>query len=536
MGFSAGRLMSLSKEERLEIAAKCLEDPLLFCKTFLPHLFPKEIPWVHRGLWAILTRQTEFLKKYGELDKIFSNFVVQRTKKDTPRPVFVWKDDKILLDIERYTEIMLPRGFSKTTLAGVAATLRGIAYLDWNFLVYVSETLGHATMQLTNVKRELETNLKFQAVFGELVPSNSSPLKWTNDLAELTNGQIIAARGRGGQIRGLNHRGNRPDRIIVDDVEDKESVSTDEQRKKTRQWAFGDLMPALPEMNPDAQMIALGTLLHQDALLVSWAKDPQWLPIIFGAYDKQGELLWKENLDEKKLQAKKESYTLVGEINLFWMEYHNQIRDDATALFQQKYFKHAEEPPRLRKGIYIDPAIGEDATADEAAIYVVGMSENGYIYVCENWSKRNAEPRELIDQYFDMAKRHEIDSRCHGIEANGFQAALIHLLREEMFRKKYYFEPIKVTHKTKKFMRIKGMLQPRYAGGYIYHSCNCTKLESQLLDFPNGKYDDHADAMAGAVALLDPLASFAIGDGEDPAKDEYPPLEEELGEWRCQEI
>lgn len=526
--------MSLSKEERLAIAAECLADPILFCKTFLPHLFPGRIPWVHRGLWAILTRQTDFLWKYGEVDKIISNFVVQRRPKDPPRSIFVQKGEKLLLDIERYTEIMLPRGFSKTTLAGVAATLRGIAYLDWNFLVYVSETLGHATMQTTNVKRELETNVKFQAVFGELVPSNSSPLKWTNDIAELTNGQILVARGRGGQIRGLNHRGHRPDRVIVDDVEDKESVSTDDQRKKTRQWAFADLMPALPEMNPDAQMIALGTLLHQDALLVTLAKDAQWLPIVFGAYDRQGELLWPENLDDRKLQAKKESYTLAGEINLYWMEYHNQIRDEASAHFKDRFFKQAEEPIGLRKSIYLDPAISDEKNADEATIYVVGMSEAGQIYVCENWAKRGAEPRELIDQYFDMAKRHQIDSRCHGVEANGYQAALIHLLREEMFRKKYYFEPIKVTHVKKKTDRIKGILQPRFAAGYVHFCCDCSKLQTQLLDFPNGKHDDHPDALAGAIALLDPFASFAIGDGEDPAKDEYKPLEDELGEWRSQ--
>lgn len=524
--------MSLSKEEITEVAKQGLIDPVFFCKTFLPNLFPGRIPWVHRGIWAILTRQTEFLKKYGELDKIFSNFVVQRRPEDKPRPIFVWKNDKILLDIERYTEIMLPRGFSKTTLVGIAATLRGIAYLDWNFLVYVSETLGHATMQMTNVKRELETNIRFRSIYGDLVPSNSSPLKWTNDIAELLNGQIIVARGRGGQIRGLNHRGQRPDRVIVDDVEDKESVSTPEQREKTRKWAFGDLMPALPEMNPDAQMLALGTLLHQDALLVTLAKDPQWLPIIFGAYDRQNELIWPENLDDDKLAAKKISYANVGENNLYWMEYHNQIRDEDQALFKQSYFKNGPPPEGLRKAIYCDPAISKEQRADYAVIEVVGMAESGHIYVLEKWKKKGAEPREIVDAYFEMAKRHQIDPRCHGIESNGYQAALVYLLREEMFRKKYYFEPIAVTNRKKKTERIKGILQPRFAGGYITFCCDCSDIVSILLDFPNNSHEDEADALAGAVALLDPFASFAIGDGKDPAEDEYAPLEEELGEWR----
>lgn len=524
--------MALKKEELLEVAKQGLADPVFFCKTFLPHLFPKRIPWLHRGIWAILTRQTDFLFKYGEIQKIVDNFVVQRDPKDKPRPIFVKKGNKLLLDIERYTLLMLPRGFSKTTLAGVAATLRGIAYQDWQFLVYVSEALPHATMQLGNVKRELETNERFRAIFGNLVPTNSSPLKWTDEQAELTNGQVIIARGRGGQIRGLNHSGRRPDRIIFDDLEDKESVKTEEQRKKTRQWAYGDLIPALPEMNPDAQMIGLGTLLHSDALLARMVKDPQWLPIIFGAKDRDGALVWPENLDNRKLEMKKDSYSLMGELNLFYLEYHNSYRNEETMLFRPEFFKKGEAPQNLRTAIYCDPAISKAATADEATIYVVGMSEAGIIYVLDWWAKRGATPRELVDMYFEKAKRWKPDRACHGFEGNGYQAALEHLLKEEMFRKRYYFEPIKVTSLVDKKKRMKAVLQPRFASGYILFTLPCQKLETQLLDFENTVHDDHSDALAGAVSLLDPFAAHAAEGGEDLGKDEYPPLEEELGEWR----
>lgn len=526
--------MSLKKEEILEIAKQGLDDPVFFCKTFLPHLFPGRIPWVHRGLWAILTRQTDFLLKYGEVDKIVSNFVVQRSPKETPRPIFVRRGGRLLLDVERFTLIMLPRGFAKTTVAGVAATLRGIAYQDWSFLVYVSEASPHAEMQLGNVKRELETNERFRAVFGDLKPSNSSSKKWTEDLVELLNGQVLVARGRGGQIRGLNHSGRRPDRIIFDDLEDKESVATEAQRKKTKEWAFGDLIPALPELNPQAQMLGLGTLLHSDALLAAFVRDPQWLPIIFGARDRQGDLLWPENLDEKKLETKKTSYSLAGELNLYYLEYHNTYRDELNALFRAEFFKYAEAPNGLRAAIYCDPAISKKDKADEATIYVVGMSDGGKIYVLENWSKRGATPREIVDQYFDMAKRWSIDRRCHGFEGNGYQAALEYLLREEMFRKKYYFEPIKITNTVDKKKRIKGILQPRFAGGYVFFSTPCPKLETQLLDFENTVHEDHSDALAGAVALLDPFAASAADETSDLGKDEYLPLEEELGNWRSE--
>jgi hypothetical protein len=261
-------LPTLTTEECLHLARRAYRDPVYFCKRFLSHLFPGPVPWVHRGLLAILTGRTEFLAEYGDLELIVRNFVWRDQNGET-HSIFHAANGGLDLSLGKFTLIMLPRGFAKTTIAGIAVPLYEILYRDHPFFLYVSEAALHSRMQLDNVKRELTSNALVLQVFGDLKPAYRDDERWAGDFFETRTGIAMAARGRGSQIRGLNHLGRRPSKIIVDDVEDKESVSTREQRDKTKAWAYGDLIPALPKLDPSATIVALGTLLHKEALLGS---------------------------------------------------------------------------------------------------------------------------------------------------------------------------------------------------------------------------------------------------------------------------
>jgi hypothetical protein len=512
------------KDDRAELAAEGYRDPIAFCKIFLPRLFPNDIPWVHRGIWALLAGRADFLERYGEIDKIISNFTVENEDR-TKRSLFYW-DDKGTLCVRttRFMLVKLPRGFSKTTLVGTAASLRDILYQLLPFGAYVSEASDHAERQLTTIKYELETNRRIISVFGELKPSLSSGLKWNEGFFETTTGMSMIARGRGGQIRGLNHKGNRPLRIICDDIEDRESVKNDEQRAKTREWAFGELMPAIDEISGKATLFAIGTLLHPEALLQVWEADPQFTVVRFGAHDRQGDLLWPLAADEKKLAEKKASYVRAGLLHTFYMEYYNEYRVPEGMKFRPEYIRH--EPPgdkTLVTAIYCDPAVSEKKKADDAVIAVVGMSERGEFYVLDIWGKQGATPREIIDQFFLFDRVYE--PRRRGVEANAFQKALVHIMREEMFRKKQYFEIEPIVHGSRASTdeRVELILQPRYAAGYVRHVRVFSKLETQLLDWnPPGHHNDYPDAVCGAIELLDPHASLALERGDKtPEDDEY---------------
>ncbi|MCH7787476.1 MAG: hypothetical protein IIC22_08190, partial [Chloroflexi bacterium] len=113
--------VGISHKQQVALAKKGYNDPVFFCKFFLPELFPDDIPWVHRGLLAILTGKVLFLEKYGQVDKIISNFVWERD--EVEHSIFSYENGKLKMTLNKFKLIMLPRGFAKTTIAGIAVPL-----------------------------------------------------------------------------------------------------------------------------------------------------------------------------------------------------------------------------------------------------------------------------------------------------------------------------------------------------------------------------------------------------------------------------
>lgn len=545
----------LTEKERRAVAAKAYANPAYFARFFLSDKFCKPMPWLHRGILAILTRRTDFLLEFGEeewgnedtgyttgvwderqLNKIVSHFVNNEGK-----PVFtivrneVGNIARLDMDVRKFNMTMIPRGFSKTTLVGLACILYWILYEECRFPLYVSEAGDHAKTQLRNLRDEIEFNERVIAIFGNIVPDRTDPQKWTDEFFQTTTGICCAARGRGGQVRGLNVKGQRPDRVVGDDIEDEESVSTDVQREKVKKWFFKSLKPVLPKMDKSASIYMLGTLLHHDSLLATLRKDPEWNSIVFGAVDNDGEAMWEDNMSLEDLEREKLSFARNGQLAEFYLEYMSLAKDDDTAVFAQKaiYHRPYTKEECIARAIAIDPAISDKATADFCAFAVMGITDKGVLPLLDFYMERGMSPREQIDKYFELAIKW--DCNKYGVEAIAYQAALIHLMREEMFRKKRYFEIIKITHGKKKDDRIRGILAPRYAAGYIPHSRPFPDYEAQLVDYPNGKIDG-PDVVSMAVSLLDPYAAAAADPEVDLGDDEYPDLDEVFGgeEWRSQ--
>lgn len=502
-------------------------DPAFWCRTFLNHWFPTPMPWLHLGILAILTRRVDFLEKYPDTDKIIQYFTYRLNPQDKDSPVgHLFSRNaagKLCLEISKNTAIMMPRGFSKTTLVN-AANLFLICYQEAEFMLYISETKTHSETQLRNIKRELEQNELLVSAFGSL----EGPT-WRNDLIKTSNGATIGCVGRGGQVRGKNEEGQRPLRIILDDVEDEESVSTPEQLDKTKDWFFKSVKPALPRMRQDAQIIILGTMLKTNALLPSLLHDPDWTGVSFGALLPDGQPLWPEMMSLKTIENEKASYARQGKLNAFYMEYLSTARNTDEQKFPSRFFRYNSAPTLpVLNAIAIDPAISEKPTSDYCAIAVAGMQKTGKIIVHEMWAKVGATPREMVDEYFRLHKLYSCSRQ--GVESIAFQAALIHLMREEMFRKHQYMGEITpITHKrNNKILRVESILHPRFANGYIEFSKRFPLLEEQLEDWPNGK-KDLPDALAMVISLLDPFAAQAADPEKDLGADSYEPLESIFG-------
>ncbi len=531
----------ITPSEAQELAARGLHNPVWFLKFFLRDWFPGRIPWVHRGLLAILLGRCDFLLIFDEeytfddLQKILLNFRFKRSADAAWEYIFhITEDGTLTLSLHKYILVEMPRGFSKTTLLN-AVTIYNIVYDYAKVLAYVSESSAHSTMQLKNVTRQMTGNALLVQVFGEQKPAQRSGLTWSESdgLVETLSGKAILAKGIDSQVRGLNVDGRRPDRLIVDDLENLKTVESDREREMRRLAFFGDLLPCLPELNPKATAVALGTLLHEDALLRHLEVDPLWTVVKFGALDIDGAPLWPENLSLEKLEEKKQSLAMKGLLHVYYLEYFNELKAAETQTFRQEYFHYT--PGFVRSDFLVvaqsvDPAISENKRADFCAFGVVGITHKGKIVVLEAEGKRGMPVDEQVERYFALHKKWNPSHA--GVEAIAYQVALEQNIRSEMFKKQHYFEiiPIK-SYDKKKEARIES-LQPYYASGNVSHAQKFPLYETQLLDFPQGK-KDVPDVIAQCFLLLKDFVGFMSPEAKASLEEALPDLDEVMGgDWR----
>lgn len=562
-----------------EIRAAYLADPILCARQLFPHWFPRPMPWFHRGIIAIILRRTDFLLNFSEPNspEIWDGGTKHWTKKDLAKLVrhFRYKanpaDEKspelpifrvrfaadgrtpvaIDMAIGTHTNLIIPRGFSKTTIinfCNVYKTLHGLT----KFTVVISEASTHAEDQLATIGRELSSNARLVALYGDLKPDRTDDESWGAKSFETRTGVKFVARGRGAQIRGLNKFGDRPDTIILDDVEDKESVATETQREKVLSWFVSDVSEALPR-NREGQIYTIGTILHRHALLPTLAKDPQFTTIQLGAlidtgrreptgeFEEDGvtpklrpvlEPLWddaKAGLTMEKIMAKKASFAAKGKLYEFGLEILSSIRLQDKLKFRPEYirYKTMERKDFVAVAIHIDPAISDKPgtntkkDADYCSIAVVGVQENGHKHVLDMWLKQGAPMSEQQDMYVQM--KIKWDATHCSAESTAFQAAWAQSLREQLFiyAKKYgpkaYFEIVDVWPQTNKLVRVEGILQPIMASGYLTFQQIWPELEVMFNGWPDEKLDG-PDSIAAAIANLDPYAALSYGDQEKLAE------------------
>jgi hypothetical protein len=179
------------------------------------------------------------------------------------------------------------RGAAKSTLAEEAITVIAALGQTRNCVI-LGESEARAAERLRSIKHNFEANDFIEGAL-HVGPGDI----WTDTRCTLTNGVIIQAYGRYQSLRGVKHLDQRPDLIFMDDLEDKESVSTPEARHKTRQWYTSTVVPALAV---GGRMRMAATPLHPEALAVTLGKTSQWVqrlyPIIYKGDDGEWVATW----------------------------------------------------------------------------------------------------------------------------------------------------------------------------------------------------------------------------------------------------
>lgn len=201
----------------------------------------------------------------------------------------------------------MPRGSGKTTML-VAAALWAILYGHRCFVVLVGATEDAATELLTDIKTIIETNEKIMEDFpeacypiekldgivnranGQLYNGKRTRIRWKDDYivfptieGSAASGAVIRVAGITGRIRGMkakraDGRDIRPDLVLVDDPQTRESALSVKQTKDRVRILNGDILGLAGPKKKISGFMPCTVISKEDMAdqILDPAKHPSW--------------------------------------------------------------------------------------------------------------------------------------------------------------------------------------------------------------------------------------------------------------------
>lgn len=352
----------------------------------------------------------------------------------------ILEDDHIKLAV-----IVAFRGSAKSTIITTAYVLWSILGVqERKFIVIAGRTEQKARQYLSNIKMELEQNELLKKDLGPFTEERNNLGNATAIIIKKLNVKIMIT-STGQSIRGMRHGEHRPDLIILDDIEDLESVKTREGRNKTFDWLTGELIPA--GESGRTRIIAVGNLLHEDSVLKRMQKkiedgELDSLKPVYREYpiiDEQGNALWTAKYPTEA-SIERERQQTMDEI-AWHREYLLKIISSDEQVVKPEWIRYYIYPPKTgfrRVAIGIDLAVSEKETADYTAMvvgHVYGYGKNMEIYIQPNPVNQKVPfpiQVELIKSLVAVEKRNHMRVKLY-IEEVAYQKALVQLFESQRY-------------------------------------------------------------------------------------------------------
>lgn len=439
---------------------------------------------------------------YNDLFKFVEVFLPNNLTSKTPdfhREIY-----KLLPDTSRLV-LAAPRGFAKSFIVSRFYPLWLALMMKRKDIVIISASETLAIEHLRWIKRELETNQDLLKFFGRKVSE-----KWTENHIILKNEDMvnIRARGAGGQIRGF-----RPDCIVLDDIETDESVVSEEQRTKLRDWIYKACINAL---TPDGQFLMIGTVIHPLALLCEFLETERegWIRKRYKAYldgiQEKGKELWADLWSHERLQRQKAD---IGSF-AFSSEFLNDPKMDGNAPIQDKHIRYWKDlPEQYSCVICLDPAYSDDEKSDYKVACVVAIDNNQNRYLLE-YIRTHKPSGEFIDAALNLYIKYKDVLTGFGVPCQGTEKEFYKSVTEKAQQRMLYppFVELKNVYttadgkaKTNKQSRIVASLQPIFEQGKYYIHPSQKEAKEELLTIGSSRWDDLVDAMCYCEMILQPV-------------------------------
>jgi hypothetical protein len=473
------------KEGRIELTKY---DPLLFALVYLPH---------HLKNSKNEITLSEFHVDLAEFGK---SWIVPPTYPKQHRDAFI-----------------APRESGKSTWVFLILPLWAAAHNHVKFIAAFSDAASQAETHLLTFKNELDTNEYLQSDYpdlckpkmvsttGRALANNSWRIVQSNDF-------IFDANGIDTNSLGKKVFGQRPDLIILDDIEKGEKNYSEYQAGQQLNTVFDDIAP----MNIYSRMIFVGTTTMPNSIMDQFRKKAEGF--------NEAELKWiddqnvkvhyypaiMQNEDGTEKSVWEEKWTLE------WLQSQRHLRDFAKNYMNKPVnldgnfwanediiIEEAEEYGNTI--ISVDPAVTKNKISDYTGIAVLSRGTdalgNENIYI-RDAQQVKLSPSDLCEKIKDLA--------------NTYDAGLLYVETNQggdLWQDVFKTIPIKYRSKHQKLSKQirAGKALNFYQQKKIRHNAHFPALEEQMWSFPKVSHDDVLDAVVtGVLYFLDNKAVKVI--------------------------
>jgi len=403
------------------------------------------------------------------------------------------------------------RGLAKSVVGDVTVPLWLWINNDIKFMLLIGQESSKAEILLDDLRLQFEANERLIHDFG--IQKNTG--HWESGFFITKNGFIAKSIGMGQEPRGLRVGGDRPDYIVCDDWETKETLKNPKRQDEYSKWLLTGIIPT---MDGDNQRVVLAQNQFAPRMIFSKivGENRGWKVQEQKAFDPVTLLpCWPEKYPADYYIKKIET---VGTLNAK-AEYNNDPHVEGK-IFTDDMIQWTKLPRldsfKALVGTW-DVAFAGSKTSDYNAVRVWGLKDGKkYLIDCFVKQSKIRPAIEWIANYqSSLPKSVSVPFR---FEAQFWNEEITRTISEVEADKKLLLNLVKSDRSTKKkFDRILEM-HPQYQNGRIYYNIklkdhNDSKEGLAQLKGIEPGYKSHDDSPDADKEAFDYLDRFARSSG-----------------------
>ncbi len=432
----------------------------------------------------------------------FANYIHYETAEFQREIEADLQDDSI-----KFLEILAFRDSAKTSIVSLMYVIWVIVTRRRRYPIIVGDSGPQSNRFLYNIRKELEDNELLISDWGPLKPVESEDKdEWqkTTIVIPLYDARI-SVHTNGQNIRGIRHRDQRPDLVIMDDLENLKEVAQKAQRDKLHHWVKAEAMQ-VGTLN--TRFVLLGNLLHSDGIMCRMEKEIKEgrirgvvrrykimdndNPAVDFTCNWPGKFPTREVLEEKRRE--------LGE-KVWNRECMLRVIPEDGQIVQESWIRKYRFVPasfvRTQRAAGVDLAISKKSTADYTGIVPASaglQDEKKKIYISKDIVNERLSLNEMIGKCQGLAiTRPGIRFVVEGVQ---YQLAAI----EEMQRRGLHTDGVRpIADKRARLEAIAGYVRD---GTVVFPEEGAEDLIIQLLGFGTEEHDDLVDAFCYLVLSL----------------------------------